>query len=123
MAPPGHAAATRTASRQLVTIKFNVGVAILLFLLHVQYASKFKAPGHTNVFPGESLVAVPDDKLIARLRLIVHQMFLRCQVTVTKSVSVLILANVRQVNKQISLVIVQAKSALLLLYKVHQNSK
>ena len=70
-------------------MKLAVCVSIRqLTLLHVHYASSFEAPCHSGVFPGELLLAVPNDEFRARLRLVGHKVLVRCQVTVTVGVSV-----------------------------------
>lgn len=54
--------------QEFVAIKLAIGVWIWELLLHVYCANELEAPGHANVFPGESLLSVPDDELHARLR-------------------------------------------------------
>ena len=69
-------------------MELAVGVTIKQLLHYVHYASSFEAPAHKSVFPGESLLAVPDDELRAKLRLVGHQVYLCCQITVTVGVNV-----------------------------------
>ena len=51
----------------------HIQIEIIRQLLHVHSASKFEAPGHAGVFPGESLFGVPNDELRTRLWLVGHK--------------------------------------------------
>ena len=90
-----------------------VGVAIRQ-LLHLHCASEFEAPGDAGVFSGESLLGVLNDQLRARLWLVGHQVLLSRQITVAVGVGVRSRATIRQIGKQVPLVVVRAESTLFL---------
>lgn len=71
------------------------------------------------MIPSESLFAVPKNKLFAKLRFVGHQMLLRCQITVIIGVSVKFRANIKEVGKQVPLLVVHAEPALFLLHGLH----
>ena len=96
-----------------------IGVTIRQLLLHLNCASEFEAPGDAGVSANESLVAMPNDKLRARLWLVGYQVLLRFQITDAEDVSVRIRANIRQIGKQVPLVVIGAESTLFLLHGVH----
>ena len=100
-------------------MKLAVGVTIRQLLLHVNCASKFETPGHAGVSPGESLLEMPNDELRTRFWLVGHKLLLSRQITVAVGVSVRIRETIRQVAKQVSLIVVREKSTLFLLHGVH----
>ena len=95
------------------------GVTIRQLLLHLNCASEFEAPGDAGVSAGESLLGVQNDKLRARLLLVGYKVLLSRQITVAVGVGVQIRATIRQVGKQLPLVVVRAESMLFLLHGVH----
>ena len=102
-------------------MELAISVTIRPFLLHLYCASEFEALGHAGVSLGESLQGVPNDELRTRLWLVVHKLPLSRQITVAVDVSVRIRATIKQVGKQVPLVVLRAESirALLLLHGVH----
>lgn len=62
---------------------------------------------------------MPDNKVYAKLRLVAHQMLLRCQIIMAVGVGVRIRASIKQVGKQVAFIVVKTKLALLLLYGGH----
>ena len=100
-------------------MKLVVSVAIRQLLFHLHCASEFEALGDAGVSSGKSLLGVPNDKLRARLWLVGHQVLISRQITMAVGVGVRIRATIRQVGKQVPLVVVRAESALFLLHGVY----
>ena len=68
---------------------------------------------------GESLFWVPNVDLRTRLWLVGRQVLLSRQITLVVGVGVFIRATIRQVGKQVLLVVVRAESTFLRLYGFH----
>ena len=100
-------------------MELAIGVTIRQLLLYLNCTSKFEAPSDTGVYAGESLLGVPNDKLRARLWLVGYQVLFSRQITMAVGVGVRIRATIRQVGKQVPLVVVRAESTLFLLHSVH----
>ena len=100
-------------------MELAIGVTIRKLFLYLNCASEFEAPGDAGVSTGESLLVVPNDKLRARLWLVGYQVLLSSQITVAVGVGVRIWAAIRQIGKQVPLVVIGAESTLFLLYCVH----
>ena len=100
-------------------MELAVGVTIRQLLFHVHCASKLEAPGHAGVSPRESLLGVPNNELCTRLWLVNHQVLFSRQIIVAVCMGVRIWATIRQVGKQVPLVVVQTESTFLLLHGVH----
>ena len=100
-------------------MELAIGVTIRKLFLHLNCASEFEAPGDAGVSAGESLLGVPNDKLRARLWLVGYQVLLSSQITVAVGVGVRIRATIRQIGKQVPLVVIGAEATLFLLHCVH----
>ena len=103
-------------------MELAIGVTIRQFLLHHHCAIEFEAPGYAGVSPSESLLGVPNDELRTRPWLVGHLVLLSRQITMSVGMGVRILATIRQVGKQVPLIVVRAESTLLLLHGVHLNT-
>ena len=95
-------------------MELAVGVTIRQLLFNLHCSSELEAPGDAGVSSGELLLGVPNDKLRAR-----HQVLFTRQITVTVGVDVRIGATIRQVGKQVPLVVVRAKTMIFLLHGVY----
>ena len=104
---------------ELVAMELAVSVTIRQFLFHLYCASKFEAPGYAGVSSGESLFGMPNNKFRARLWLVGHQMLLSRQLAMAVGVGVWIRATIRQVGKQVPLVVVRADYARFLFQGVY----
>ena len=100
-------------------MELAIGVTIRQLLLHLNCASEFQAPGDSGVSARESLLRVLNDKLHARHWLVGYQVLFSRQITVAVGVGVLIRATIRQIGKQVLLVVIGAESTLFLLHCVH----
>ena len=100
-------------------MELAVGVTIRQFLLHVNCPSKFEAPGTAGLSSGKSLLGVPNDELRTRLWLVGHHVLLNRQITVAVGMGVRIRATIRHAGKLVPLIVVRAKSTLLLLHGVY----
>ena len=96
-----------------------VGVTFRQLLLQVHCASKFEAPGHAGVSPGESLLGMPNDELRTSLWLVGHRLLFSRQISVAVGVGVRIRATIWQIGEQVPLVVVRAESTLFLFHGVH----
>ena len=99
----------------------ELGITIRQLFFHFRFPFEFDALGHACASSGKSLFAVLDDELRTRFRLIGHQVLFNRQVTVAMSVR--IGAVIRHVGKQVPLIIVWTKFALILLQCVHLKHK
>ena len=100
-------------------MKLAVSVAIRQLLFHLHCASEFEALGDAGVSSGKSLFGVSNNKLRARLWLVGNQVLFSPQITMAVGVGVRIRATIRQVGKQVPLVVIWADSALFLLHGVY----
>ena len=81
-------------------MELAIGVTIRHLLLHFNCASEFKAPCDACVSAGESLLGVPNDKLLAMLWLVGYQVLLSRQITVAVGVNVRIRTTIRQIGSK-----------------------
>ena len=100
-------------------MELAIGVTIRKLFLHLNCAIEFEAPGDAGVSAGELLLGVPNNKLRARLWLVGYQVLLSRQITVAVGVGVRIRVTIRQIGKQVPLVVIEAESTLFLLHCVH----
>ena len=104
-------------------MELAIGVTIRQDLIHLNFASEFEAPGDAGVSAGESLLGVPNNKLRATLWLVGYQMLFSCQITVAVGVGVRIRATIRQIGKQVPLVVIGTESTFFLLNFLHLKTK
>ena len=100
-------------------MELAIGVTTRHLLLHLNCASEFEAPGDAGVSAGKSLIGMPNYQLRARLWLVSYEVLLSRQITVAVGVGVWILATIRQIGKQVPLVVIGAEFTLYLLHCLH----
>ena len=100
-------------------MELAISVTIRKLFLHLNCASEFEAPDHAGVSVGESLLGAPNDHLRARLWLVSYQVLFSRQITGAVGAGVRIRATIRQIGKQVPLVVIGAESTLFLLHCVH----